>query len=150
MASPLEIVLDELRQNQPQWDAFEEPGHCVVLAGPGSGKTKVLTAKVARLLAEATEGPRGVACITYNNECARELRARIDRLGIQSGGRLFVGTVHSFCLACVDVPFGHLYRKELQGPVRVATPRMSRNALAQAIDETGVGGQPDILSLIHI
>jgi DNA helicase-2/ATP-dependent DNA helicase PcrA len=38
----------------------------VVLAGPGSGKTKTLTIKMARILAEDVQEPRGVACITYN------------------------------------------------------------------------------------
>ena len=63
----------DLRGNAGQWAAYESRGHCVVLAGPGSGKTKVLTIKLARLLAEDVAEPRGVACITYNNECAREL-----------------------------------------------------------------------------
>ena len=58
--------------------AGNSTGHCVVLAGPGSGKTKTLTVKMARILAEDVQEPRGVACITYNNECARELAVRLD------------------------------------------------------------------------
>jgi len=86
---------DELRENPGQWAAYNSTGHCVVLAGPGSGKTKTLTLKLARLLSEEVAEPRGVACITYNNECARELENRLDALGINPGGRIFVGTVHS-------------------------------------------------------
>ena len=43
---------EDLRRNDSQWAAYESRGHCVVLAGPGSGKTKVLTTKMARMLAE--------------------------------------------------------------------------------------------------
>ena len=51
----------ELRKNKEQWTAYNSTGHCIVLAGPGSGKTKVLTTKVARMLAEdvpTSEGSR--------------------------------------------------------------------------------------------
>jgi superfamily I DNA/RNA helicase len=64
---------EQLKGNASQWAAYESKGHCVVLAGPGSGKTKTLAAKVARMLAEDVHDPRGLACITFNNECAREL-----------------------------------------------------------------------------
>ena len=63
----------ELEGNEGQWEAYDSTSHCVVLAGPGSGKTKVLTIKLARMLVEDVHAPRGIACITYNNECAREL-----------------------------------------------------------------------------
>lgn len=64
---------EELRQNPEQWKAYESKGHCVILAGPGSGKTKVLTVKMARTLAEDVDTPRGIACLTFNTECVREL-----------------------------------------------------------------------------
>ena len=88
----------ELRRNPQQWAAYRSKGNCVVLAGPGSGKTKTLTLKVARLLSEEIHEKRGVACITYNNECVRELENRFEVLGIESGRRVFIGTLHSFSL----------------------------------------------------
>ena len=61
-------VAEDLRLNKGQWAAYESQGNCVVLAGPGSGKTKTLTLKLARMLMEDVQTPRGLACITYNNE----------------------------------------------------------------------------------
>ena len=95
----------ELRRNPEQWAAYRSEGNCVVLAGPGSGKTKTLTLKVARLLSEEIHEKRGVACITYNNECVRELENRFEALGIESGRRVFIGTLHSFSLTQIVVPY---------------------------------------------
>jgi DNA helicase-2/ATP-dependent DNA helicase PcrA len=81
-------VSEELRANPGQWAAYESAGHCVVLAGPGSGKTKTLTIKLARMLAEDVRPPRGIACITYSNECARELRRRLQSLGVDESDRV--------------------------------------------------------------
>src|ERR1700731_452547 len=92
---------EELRENPGQWEAYGSTGHCVVLAGPGSGKTKTLTIKLGGLLFEEIEEPRGLACITYNNECARELELRLYALGIEPSRRVFIGTVHSFSLTQV-------------------------------------------------
>jgi superfamily I DNA/RNA helicase len=87
---------EDLRPNEKQWQAYQSTAHCVLLAGPGSGKTKTLTVKLARMLSEDVNEPRGIACITYNNECARELENRLDALGVAPSGRVFIGTVHSF------------------------------------------------------
>jgi DNA helicase-2/ATP-dependent DNA helicase PcrA len=96
---------EDLRRNAGQWAAYNSTGHCVVLAGPGSGKTKTLTIKMARILAEDVDEPRGVACITYNNECARELESRLEALGVQRRNRAFIGTVHSFALTQIILPY---------------------------------------------
>ena len=99
---------EDLRRNERQWQAYESTGHCVLLAGPGSGKTKTLTVKLARMLSEDVNEPRGIACITYNNECARELETRPDALGISPNGRGFIGTVHSFSLTQILFPYAKL------------------------------------------
>ena len=65
----------ELRGNDRQWEAFESVGHTVVLAPPGSGKTKLLTTRLAYDLAVGViPAPQGAACITMTNEAAGELR----------------------------------------------------------------------------
>src|SRR5437016_1836503 len=87
-------AVEEIRENPGQWRAYNAERHCVVVAGPGSGKTKTLTVKIAKLLIETIREPRGLACITYNTECARELKTRLERLGIYETDNVFIGTVH--------------------------------------------------------
>ena len=123
-----------------QSEAYNCDGNCVVIAGPGSGKTRVLVARTARLLAHRALGPRGVACITYSEETAKELENRFEKLGIADGNRLFVGTVHSFCLSCVAAPFGHLIQHDLCSDMTVAGIRQQDQALRKALDELGLGG----------
>jgi len=88
----------DLAGNPGQLAAYDSTGHCVVLAGPGSGKTKTLVLKLSRIMAEDVRAPRGAACITYSQECARELTRRLERLGLREAPNLFIGTVHGFCL----------------------------------------------------
>lgn len=123
---------EDLRPNDKQWQAYESAGHCVLLAGPGSGKTKTLTVKLARMLSEDVEAPRGIACITYNNECARELETRLDALGIAPGGRVFIGTVHSFSLTQILLPYAKVAGLGLPDDFTVATRRQTRGALETA------------------
>lgn len=123
---------EDLRRNERQWQAYESTGHCVLLAGPGSGKTKTLTVKLARMLSEDVNEPRGIACITYNNECARELETRLDALGISPNGRVFIGTVHSFSLTQILFPYAKLAGVGLPDEFTVATRQQSRAALERA------------------
>jgi DNA helicase-2/ATP-dependent DNA helicase PcrA len=125
-------ALADLERNPEQYDAARERGHCVVLAGPGSGKTKTLTTAMARTLMEDVVDPRGVACITYNNECAIELEARLVKLGIMSSDRSFIGTVHSFALAQVIAPYARCIAGLLPNDFRVATRSESRVAIEAA------------------
>ena len=108
-------------------------GHCVVLAGPGSGKTRVLVSKVAHLLRHRVAGPRGVACITYNNECVRELRKRFVSRGLRPGEQLFLGTVHSFCMSSIIGPFGRLFREDLPADLNIASGQDVTKAIAEAL-----------------
>ena len=130
---------EELRPNPGQWEAYDSTGNCVVLAGPGSGKTKTLTIKLARMLAEDVRQPRGIACITYSNECARELRRRLQHLGIEESDSLFIGTIHSFSLKHIVAPFASSAGVDITQPLNVATQDEQRKAFDRAL--TGVLGE---------
>lgn len=73
-----------------------EEGAMLVVAGPGSGKTRVLTERVRRLLTEVP-GHFRILALTYTNKAANEMKERLSDLGNESQ-RAFIGTMHSFCL----------------------------------------------------
>lgn len=125
-------ALAEIQRNPEQYTAVYEREHCVVLAGPGSGKTKTLTTAMARTLMEDVVDPRGVACITYNNECAIELESRLSQFGVASSDRNFIGTVHSFALTQVIGPYARCIAGLLPADFRVATRDESRAAVETA------------------
>jgi DNA helicase-2/ATP-dependent DNA helicase PcrA len=110
-----------LRENAGQWAVYTSEGNQIVMAGPGSGKTHVLSAKVARLLAEDVTPPQAVACVTYNNECVREFRTRLRRLGVTEAHNVVVTTVHGFCLRHVLIPFARLANSSFPSRPVVAT-----------------------------
>jgi len=113
------------RLNTKQKVAVEEAGNTVVFAGPGSGKTATLVLKAAYLLAQIIPPPRGLACITYNNEAASEFRNRLEGLGVRASGRVFLGTLHSFCLNCIIRPFAPLVDLRTSDIEVITDPRAS-------------------------
>jgi len=136
-------ALLDLRSNPEQYAAAQERKHCVVLAGPGSGKTKTLTTAMARTLIEDIVDPRGVACITYNNECAIELESRLGKFGIITGDRSFIGTVHSFALTQVLAPYARCVSGLVPSSFCVATHDECRAAVAGAYNAVfGDAGDP--------
>lgn len=91
------------------------------------------------MLAEDIEEPRGLACVTYNNECARELETRLDALGIEPGSRVFIGTVHAFSLTQIVMPYAKSADLDLPDDFKVATQQERRAALERAFRRT-IGG----------
>lgn len=132
---------EDLRGNKDQWRAYESTGNCVILAGPGSGKTKTVTVKIAQLLAEDVPRPRRLACITYSNSCVGELRSRMSKLGVDDGDRLLISTVHSFCLTELVLPYATLAGIDVPDPLIVASPAQARKLFADAYREK-IGGNP--------
>jgi ATP-dependent DNA helicase Rep/DNA helicase-2/ATP-dependent DNA helicase PcrA len=130
---------EELRANGEQWKVYESKGNCVVQAGPGGGKTKTITIKIARLLGENVRRPRRVACITYSNACVGELRRRLKTLGVADDDRLLISTVHSFCLTELVLPYSRLAGIAVPDPLVVASPSQARDLFGQAYVQT-VGG----------
>lgn len=101
--------IEECYSDQEQIKVLESGTHTIIKAGPGSGKTRVLTLKAAKLLFENVEKPRGVACITYTNKATQELKNRLNLYGIEYRKNLFIDTIHKFCINNILLPFSDLY-----------------------------------------
>lgn len=72
-------------------------GPLVVIAGPGSGKTRVLTYRIARLLTESVDENYRILGLTFTNKASDEMRVRLSHLVPDMNKRLYLGTFHSFC-----------------------------------------------------
>ena len=85
--------------NNKQYEAvINTEGPCLVIAGAGSGKTKVLTHKIAYLMNEKDIKPWNILAITFTNKAANEMKTRVDGLVGNASKDMWIGTFHSICV----------------------------------------------------
>lgn len=85
--------------NKEQAEAVKHTeGPLLIMAGAGSGKTRVLTNRIAYLLGEKEVSPRSILAITFTNKAAREMRERVHKLVGDEGSQIWVSTFHSMCV----------------------------------------------------
>ena len=88
--------LSSLNTNQRQAVEHTE-GPVLVIAGPGSGKTRVITSRIANLIINNDVHGYQIAALTFTNKAAKEMKHRIEEILPNPNNNMFVGTFHSFC-----------------------------------------------------
>ena len=141
-------ILSDLNPAQKQAVTYKN-GHLLVLAGAGSGKTRVLTHRVAYVLAEKGVNPENVLLLTFTNKAADEMKKRVAKL--VGATPTFSGTFHSFCVKVlringdkIDIPKNFLIYdeqdtkeaiKEILGNLNLSTDSYKPNGIVSAISE---------------
>jgi len=97
-AVPIAPGFDLQDLNDPQREAvLHDEGPLLVLAGAGSGKTRVVTCRIARLIKDCSVPPWRVLAVTFTNKAAREMTGRIEAMIGEASRGLWIGTFHSVC-----------------------------------------------------
>jgi DNA helicase-2/ATP-dependent DNA helicase PcrA len=130
----LDVLLRGL--NEPQREAVTWPGGpLLILAGAGSGKTRVLTHRIAYLLATEAAKPSEILAITFTNKAADEMR---ERAGLLVGGRIRAMWVMTFHSACARMLRAHADRLGYTRQFTIYDQADSRRLIKRCLDELGV------------
>ncbi len=103
----MDSYLDGL--NEPQLEAvLNTDGPCMLIAGAGSGKTRVLTFRIANLIKDHKVDPFNIMALTFTNKAAREMRERIEKVVGADARNLWMGTFHSVFARILRAEAHHL------------------------------------------
>lgn len=93
--------------NDKQKEAVvDESKHLRIIAGAGSGKTRVLTMRIAYLIEQKHINPKNVLAITFTNKAANEMKNRISEMLGEAGDGAFISTIHSLCVRILKEEIG--------------------------------------------
>lgn len=139
MTDSVEAALDDLSLIQRDAVAWTD-GAALVLAGPGSGKTRVLTTRIAKLLRDSSNRRFRILALTFTTKAAAEMRERVERLvpGLVDD-RTYIGTFHAFCAVIIRQHGSHLGFKPDFAIIDRKEERLAllRDALRSAIAKGG-------------
>ncbi|WP_312522436.1 ATP-dependent helicase [Anaerospora sp.] len=145
----LKDKLEQIKKDKEQFQAYMSNNNTVVLAGPGSGKTTVLTMKIMKLLRDEIVSPRGLACVTFSREAAREFKDRLFEFGYTSRQNVFLGTMHSFCIAEVIETFAPIFPKyNIPLPINIISESAKKKLFLKVLDD--LDQDPEYIKVTHM
>jgi len=135
--TPSEIQAEILSDlNPPQIEAVKHvQGPILILAGAGSGKTRVLTRRIANLVLTHGVNPRRILAVTFTNKAADEMRERLRKLLDKNADYLWASTFHS---ACLRILRQHAQRLGYRNDFVIYDDQDSKNVLKEIIKDLGL------------
>lgn len=126
-----------------QSKAVAYDGNTYVSACPGSGKTRALTARIAKGVSELSSRTEKVLALTFTNRAAEELRSRIESNHTYDHNKLWAGTIHSFALDWIIKPYA-AYLDLTKNGYSIVDEYESKRILSSLKKECGVGVYDDV------
>lgn len=123
------FIWDKGALNTEQENAIFEKESVLLIACPGSGKTRTLTYKIAYELSRLNSKKEFVIAITYTNNASDEIKERVEILGVDIS-QLWIGTIHSFCLEWILRPYS-LYLEQLKHGFHILSSHESEEIITE-------------------
>ena len=126
------------KEQQASLEVVDRP--VLVQAGPGTGKTRTLTHRIADLIENHLVDPGTITAVTFTRKASSEMRERLERIiGKEQAGRCWLGTFHQLGGRVLDMFAGH---REVEAKEKVLTDDEALKAFRHAVSEAGLGVPP--------
>ncbi|MBP3223109.1 MAG: DNA helicase PcrA [Actinomycetaceae bacterium] len=142
----LSSIIEGLNVQQKEAVEYEGPS-LLVIAGAGSGKTRVLTSRIAYLISSAKAQPYDILAITFTNKAAREMRERLENMLGKGARSMWISTFHS---ACVRILREQHEKAGLRSSFTIYDSQDSQRLIKNITQEQGIdnkGLTPKVLAL---
>jgi DNA helicase-2/ATP-dependent DNA helicase PcrA len=117
----IEASINKLNPKQKE-AAITTKGPLLIMAGAGSGKTRVLTHRIAYLISQRLAAPWSILAITFTNKAAREMQERVSKLVGPSGRDIWVSTFHSMCVRILRRDIERIVQISVFSTLRINCP----------------------------
>lgn len=141
----LEQFITTQLNEQQRAAVVHQQGPILVVAGAGSGKTRVITARIAHLLAHHEVEPRAIVALTFTNKAATEMKERIAKFLATEHIMPFVGTFHAYCLRLLKVHYARLHLP----PFSILDADDQQQIIHQIIQQAGIAKRLSVKQALY-
>lgn len=148
-ATPFKTFITENLNPAQQQAVNTITGPLLIIAGAGSGKTRVITSRITHLLLNEHAQPHEIIALTFTNKAAMEMKERINSFLDKSKGTPFVGTFHSYCLSLLKknsslLPYAHFSILDTDDKQSLITSLLKKSILYKKYTATQISHQISI------